>query len=906
MSQHGIEFTSISLRNFLSFGNNTTVIPLNQIGSTLITGENLDNTGNGILSNGCGKAQPLYSKIKTPNGWTTMGEIQLNDIISTPDGSTAKVVGIYPQDGLRPIYRVTLLDGRHTDVDIDHLWSIYSDSWDGNKIMSTKELMDMMQHKPTPYTKYYIQRIVPPNDVDENVDIDPYIVGLLMCDELFENIQYIKSGTNIKNKITINDEIKQFLCNNQLNTCNNVSKFIPTKYINKCSTNQKIKLLRGIFDHCGKINPIKGFIYPTVSENLAINIRDIIRSIGGMASITTHLLQDKETTEHLVFIDYQHPEQLVEGISQSTGIFNDKLQIQSIDYIGTDFTQCIMIDHPDHLYITDDYIVTHNTTILNGLVYALYDKPVSNISKDNLVNNINKKNMEVTVEFKIQNNHYKIKRERKTKAGAAGNNTYVWINGVDKTKAGQVNNQIADIIGIPYELFVRIVVFSASMPSFLDLPVKHTTAPNQTAFIEELFGVTLLTTKANNLKELIKQTESDLKLNKTKTELLESEHQRYDQQLVNLKSRLNGWNKKREEDIQLISTKLQNITITSDDIVKLKQDRELLDSNVKQINDIINKFKILSNSLQSFITRQKNNEKIINQRNKELDELNKNICPYCKQEFNDTQQKISNINQEIKKLMDENILIEEDILNTETLIQELVDEKAPLDVIVDSLKNTPSLISILEMEKEPHTLQNKLIELQNAINPYDELYQEQLQIELPAIDYTKMNELTDELEHQKFLLKLLTKKDSFVRKAILNKNIPYLNTRLQQYLVFLGLPHKVEFNHDMSSSISQFGRTLDVGNLSAGQKSRMELALSLAFRDVLQSIHTTMNVWILDEVLDVGLDTTGIQLAAKLIKQKAKDEQLALYVISHREEVYGMFDNSMVIQMQKGFSYIKP
>jgi DNA repair exonuclease SbcCD ATPase subunit len=115
----------------------------------------------------------------------------------------------------------------------------------------------------------------------------------------------------------------------------------------------------------------------------------------------------------------------------------------------------------------------------------------------------------------------------------------------------------------------------------------------------------------------------------------------------------------------------------------------------------------------------------------------------------------------------------------------------------------------------------------------------------------------------------------------------------------------VEFTHEMTASISQFGRPLDFGNLSNGQRARVNIALSFAFRDVLQSIHDHINVCMLDEVLDVGLDAIGVQAAARMLKHKARDEGLSMYVISHRDEIDSAFDHRMTVQMSKGFSYIK-
>jgi DNA repair exonuclease SbcCD ATPase subunit len=123
--------------------------------------------------------------------------------------------------------------------------------------------------------------------------------------------------------------------------------------------------------------------------------------------------------------------------------------------------------------------------------------------------------------------------------------------------------------------------------------------------------------------------------------------------------------------------------------------------------------------------------------------------------------------------------------------------------------------------------------------------------------------------------------------------------------MLLGLPHKVEFTHEMAARISRLDRELDFGNLSAGQRARVNFALALAFKDVRQNLHTKINVCMFDEVLDIGLDTLGVQAAARLLKRKARDEGLSLFIISHRDEIDRAFDNTITVQLSKGFSYIK-
>jgi DNA repair exonuclease SbcCD ATPase subunit len=125
------------------------------------------------------------------------------------------------------------------------------------------------------------------------------------------------------------------------------------------------------------------------------------------------------------------------------------------------------------------------------------------------------------------------------------------------------------------------------------------------------------------------------------------------------------------------------------------------------------------------------------------------------------------------------------------------------------------------------------------------------------------------------------------------------------YLEALGLPHSVEFTPNLNANITQFGRELSYGCLSNGQKARVNFALSLAFCDVLQKIHRKINIQIFDEVLDIGLDSHGISAASRLLKRKAREENLAVFVISHRDEISNAFDNTLIVRQTDGFSHIE-
>ena len=534
------------------------------------------------------------------------------------------------------------------------------------------------------------------------------------------------------------------------------------------------------------------------------------------------------------------------------------------------------------------------TVIINALAYGVYDKAVSNISKDNLVNNVNKKHMEVIVEFEKSGNAYRIRRVRKEKAYAAGNYVELYENGIDITpdSVSNTNKLIEKIIGLPYELFVRIVVFSATNIPFLDLPVRSQTGPNQTDIIEELFDLKTLSEKSAILQEQRKELEANLDQDMVRVKLLESEHVRHKKQLESAKQRVLNWDITTRTEVARLRKKLDRVK--SIDI----EGQRTLHNQLVTIED---EMRETAQKLAEIIKDVNSTTADIKQAEQELKHLTDEKCPYCKQEYEASKSKIQELQTTVLDLTTELSSLN----TTRTEFEDLIHK---LDIECEEIKEeitVPDIEELIEIQNKSEEYERRIAELENTINPYIEPLEELESVILEPINYDKINQLTERVEHMRFLYKILTKKDSFVRKVLLNKNLPFLNQRLQEYLTMLGLSHQVEFTHEMTASITQFGRTMDFGNLSNGQRARVNIALSFAFRDVLQQLHDRINICMLDEVLDVGLDGPGVTAAARMLKRKARDEGLSLYIISHRDEIDSAFDRNMIIQMSEGFSTIQ-
>ena len=539
------------------------------------------------------------------------------------------------------------------------------------------------------------------------------------------------------------------------------------------------------------------------------------------------------------------------------------------------------------------------TTLIQALLYALYDKTLSAGKVDELINNINKKYMEVGVNFyKPNEGYYRVERARKMKAGASGNYVKLFFNkdepifdeDHDITLDGNssTDKKILSIINIPFEMFVRIVVVSATSTSFLDLPVTHTTQPSQTSFIERLFNMTILADKASVLKDLIKSTEDSIKTQLAQIQTLEREHQRLAEQIANVKMRADTFDANKSIKIKELEAKLAKIND-----VNLEAERVLYDKS-DELSKLISK---VSRQEATLTATLKKYEKQQDETSHELNHLNRNTCPYCKQAYTN-KEKINECNNRIAEYTHDIAELLEFIADVGTQLNDLLSQHKELEEQI----SIPNLEELINIKNESQYTEQRIEELHESANVYYEQYNDLMNTCIDEIDYSEANRLQSLSAHQQFLLKLLTKKDSFIRKKLLTVNLQYLNARLQHYLIDLELPFTVEFTHQMTADITHLGRMISSNNLSNGQRSRVNIAMTMAFRDVRQKLHTPVNICLFDEALDVGLDGAGMAAAISMLKRKAREENVTLYIITHREETMTLFDQVLDVKMVDGFS----
>jgi DNA repair exonuclease SbcCD ATPase subunit len=562
--------------------------------------------------------------------------------------------------------------------------------------------------------------------------------------------------------------------------------------------------------------------------------------------------------------------------------------------------------------------------------YCLYDKIPSGVSKDKMVNTTNgKKNTSMEVEFYFQKNgsKYKIHRSRGQSTGV-----HLYENDKDITPASvvEVNSKIEELVGFSYNLFSQIVLFSGNSRPFLDLSIGE-----QRTLIEELFKITVLSRKAVALKKQMSETTKQIDLMKLLIKQQESQNEGYRKRLIDAERRVTSWESTHESDVQRQIDLLAVIESVDFD------SEEQLHQRITELNQEVGGFEAASKRF--------NDEKMLKSREKsplmadlsikksDLDKTERDLkkiqvdlihlrdakCPYCFQNYADAKTKlgeledketeltgkISSLTDEVKSLTQEVSDFNEDrdseIAELELKVKEFKDKAQADHNEIRELKDVLSYKSYkdhVNAQAGITAIRDKIAVMKLETNPHVDALENLLNEGEIKIDYDSLNTLAILKEHQSFMSKLLTDKNSYVRKNLISTTTPFLNKRIGYYLERLNLPHVVLFQPDMTCEITQLGRSLDHGNLSNGEKKRLNLALCLSFRDVLTYLHSKVNVLLTDEVDGGSLDSNCVDLLITLLKKKAWDDNISIFIISHRPEFEGRCDRTFVVRKEQGFS----
>lgn len=533
------------------------------------------------------------------------------------------------------------------------------------------------------------------------------------------------------------------------------------------------------------------------------------------------------------------------------------------------------------------------STIVNALSYALFGSALTNIKKDNLINKTNMKHMLVTLTFEVNGTEYKIERGRKP--------------GIFKFTKGDVEKDVDEdesqgegrftqmeierTIGISHDMFKHILALNTYVEPFLALRTNE-----QRVIIEQLLGITKLSEKAEKLKDEAKVTKDEIKEEEFRISAATEANKRIEQNILSLEAKSATWNRAKENKIIKLQTSIEELlTVDIDLEIELHKSK-------KEVEDLTAEYRSLTKELTGLEKDVLDVTKAISRLDKVLASSTEKICPTCNQEMDkETHDKVHN--EYVAQHLDAKTKSLEKIKKRDETKTLATSVASMIPKLPETFYNT--LAEAYNHKTTLDTFGNSLQNELETLNPYVDQIESLRKDGLQEIDFKILNELVKLRDHQDFLLKLLTNKDSFIRKKIIDQNLAFLNHRLAHYLTDIGLPHEVKFKSDLEVEISMYGKEFDFDNLSRGERTRLILSLSWSFRDVYESMNDKINLLFIDELIDSGLDSSGVESALAILKKMSRENKRNIYLISHRDELIGRVTNVLKVVKEGGFTSLE-
>lgn len=637
---------------------------------------------------------------------------------------------------------------------------------------------------------------------------------------------------------------------------------------------------------------------------------------------------------------------------------------------------------------------TGKTTLIQGLSYALFGTPINQIRKDNLINRTNAKGMMVTLEFSVNGTEYKIERGRKPNVLRFYVNNNLQNNKEDKNEAQGENKEtqlaIEHAIGMSSDMFKHIVALNTYSEPFLSMRANE-----QRNVIEQLLGITLLSEKAELIKEKIRLNKDSIQQEEFRNKAIEEANSRVQEQIDGLRRRQKLWQKQHDEALNKLVAdydELSKVDIEAElqahkDLaiyLELKQKQERYDAILarqvawkqKRDSDVAalqaqydtlshididselqahydlkvyeaNKIELdgLTKNIATLEATLKKDQALVNKLEQEIKTLEDNKCYACGQDFHDDnhtavinskRELLANAVEELAQTqnsLEKNknsifVLGEKPTTHYKTELeaikhsseleriqQQILAKQNEEDPYADQLiEHSVTIVGtrpVTHYDTEAEAIEHRTVvaNLEKSIaakaeesDPYQEQVVDMEKRALQTVSFDKINELTKFGDHLKFLLDILTSKDSFVRKKIIDQNLSYLNARLTHYLDKIGLPHTVVFKNDLSVEITELGRELDFDNLSRGERNRLILGLSFAFRDVWENLYFPINTLFIDELIDSGMDSIGVENSMAILKDMSRRRNKSIWLVSHREELAGRVPSVLKVLKENGFT----
>lgn len=539
------------------------------------------------------------------------------------------------------------------------------------------------------------------------------------------------------------------------------------------------------------------------------------------------------------------------------------------------------------------------TSIVDGITFSLFGKSFRDIKKGSLINSINKKNSYTSITLSKGNTEYKITRGQKPHL------LIVEVNGAVMHETAAVTETQkyieTQILGFDFNTFTRVCVMSTMNYT----PFMSLSSYERRNFVENMLD--------------LKMFSEMNKLHKAETIMLKDDIKAIDNQLTIIDSKISekrnfiAYIKTNTDDDlqthkQTLKDSLEEINEVDEKIAALSGKENLLVRPLTDFRDTLSTIQTdiykLNSSISVLTSKVQENGKTINYI------TNHDNCDLCKQQIDDinSQQIIDNLEQSNKAL-------DEDLSSVNNKLSNLYPKKTDTEAKIDDystlannlsqkINNLKQLKTLLAKNAKGAQENINKIQEKSTLNA-DEVEQKVLKL-IAQHDVLKQQfeDKTEELKISNTVLELL--KDTGIKADIIKQYIPMLCAYVNSYLSKLNISLTFNMDENFNESIStRYTDDFTYNNLSAGERSRVDLALSFAWRNVAKakgSVHT--NLLILDEVLDANLDDAGTSASLEIVNDISKDNT-NIFIVSHKSNLEEHVRSVLALEKVNGFTRIK-
>lgn len=569
------------------------------------------------------------------------------------------------------------------------------------------------------------------------------------------------------------------------------------------------------------------------------------------------------------------------------------------------------------------------SAIEDALCYVLFGATLRGISNQKLINDLARKGQSMVVWLTFDKGGYSYLVERSERPGKLlflrkeiddptdirlkEKRKYVFDISRNKT---ETTEEIISLLGFDLTLFSFLVVNTSESDPFFKLA-----EPKRREIIEKLFGFTILSERAENLKEQRKGEKKELIKVETEYATTVKANERIENQISEMKRRSSDWENKKKRTIAELKatiTELEKVDVEGE--IELIQMADELSAKYKEFSaekrELTGEISMFKKNIMVDESGINRSQKVIDLNTTSLETLDKSICPTCNQHWEADPEYRGSLETELTEnkesittlttTIEENKVGSEaaskkmdDIVSKIKITKDDMDEIAKVDLTYSSIEEAASAGATLT------AVEDQLNDAKKEDNPHTESIESLEKEAIKKISDSGVKELKKLIKHYDFLISLLTDKDSYIRKQIIDRWLPKLNQGISKYLEILELPHTVKFLPDMSVVILKHGRLeKDYGNLSKGERQRVNIALNFAFQDVFELMNYRINFLAVDELIDSGICNRGAENTVNLLKDMSARKRKRVLLVTHREDIAARVDDMYIVQKENDISRI--